>query len=248
MASRYWLKLYHEILHDPKMGTLSDRLWRRCIEMFLLAGDYDNEGRLPSIEDIAWALRANPDELTGELEALATIGILNMKKDGDSWYVTKWVDRQGPVTGAERTKRHREWKRQEQYYGNDNVTKRHTDVDVDRDTDKEVDEDVEHTDNLPAQVFKAWEQVRGSLNSMDGEELRDMMGDYTGEWVLAGIQEANKSSKGPPSLKYLAAILQRWTREGFKAPFKKGYAKPDNAAISRANNEEASRRLKEMGL
>ena len=25
MASRYWIKLYHEILDDPKMGRLTDR-------------------------------------------------------------------------------------------------------------------------------------------------------------------------------------------------------------------------------
>jgi len=29
MGSPYWIKLYHEILNDPKMGRLPDRLWRR---------------------------------------------------------------------------------------------------------------------------------------------------------------------------------------------------------------------------
>lgn len=53
MAAKYWIKLYHEILHDPKMGRLPDNLWRRCIELFLLAGelgaevDEDDKGHLP---------------------------------------------------------------------------------------------------------------------------------------------------------------------------------------------------------
>ena len=38
MPSKYWIKLYHEVLDDPKMARLPDRLYRRCIEVFLLAG------------------------------------------------------------------------------------------------------------------------------------------------------------------------------------------------------------------
>ena len=45
MASRYWIKLYHEILEDPKMGRLSDRQFRRVIELFLLAGDCEMDGQ-----------------------------------------------------------------------------------------------------------------------------------------------------------------------------------------------------------
>lgn len=29
MASTYWIKLYHETLHDPKVMRLPDRLFRR---------------------------------------------------------------------------------------------------------------------------------------------------------------------------------------------------------------------------
>jgi len=37
--SKLWIKLYHEILDDPKMCKLSDRLYRRVMELFLLAGE-----------------------------------------------------------------------------------------------------------------------------------------------------------------------------------------------------------------
>lgn len=30
--ANYWIKLYHEILDDPLMATMPDRLWRRTIE------------------------------------------------------------------------------------------------------------------------------------------------------------------------------------------------------------------------
>ena len=166
MASHYWLKLYHEILHDAKMGTLSDRLWRRCIEMFLLAGDYDDEGRLPTIADMAWTLRTDADELTRELVELAGLGILS--ENGDRWHVTKWIERQGPVTGAERTKRHRERKRSDNYYGNESVTKRHTDTDTDVEADTEQDRDT------AAEEKRAKSARAGAVSCNALQELLDL--------------------------------------------------------------------------
>ena len=43
----YWLKLYIEILDDPKMAVLPDRLWRRIIELFLIAKKLHMNGHLP---------------------------------------------------------------------------------------------------------------------------------------------------------------------------------------------------------
>ena len=39
MSAKYWIKLYHEILYDRKMATMSADLWQRTIQMFLLAGE-----------------------------------------------------------------------------------------------------------------------------------------------------------------------------------------------------------------
>ena len=70
MGSKYWIKLYHEVLDDPKMGRLPDRLWRRTVELFLMAGDNDEGGYLPDTEDIAWRLRSNIEEVETELDEL----------------------------------------------------------------------------------------------------------------------------------------------------------------------------------
>ena len=143
MASKYWIKLYHEILDDPKMGRLSDRLWRRTIEMFLLAGDYDKDGELPPIEDVAWRLRTDNETLQQDVEALQRIGILSV--NGSIHLVTNFSERQSAMSGAERVSRFRESKRKDEYYGNedvtDDVTNCYTDIDKDIDKDKEVDTD-----------------------------------------------------------------------------------------------------------
>lgn len=92
MASNFWIKLYHEILHDPKMTEMSDSLWRRTIELFLLAGETDKDGLLPPIEEIAWFLRGHTEAIKYELGELARIGILTETPDG--WKVTNFSTRQ----------------------------------------------------------------------------------------------------------------------------------------------------------
>jgi hypothetical protein len=106
MASKYWIKLYHDLLDDAKMGRLRDRLWRRAIECFLMAGELDEGGWLPSLEDMAWKLmRGNEELLESELVELASVGILE-QRDG-RWFVTNFATRQAAVSASERGKRFR---------------------------------------------------------------------------------------------------------------------------------------------
>ena len=61
-TKRFWIKLYLEILDDPKMGLLPDWLWRRAIELFLLAGENGNDGLLQPVTDLAWRLRVSTEK------------------------------------------------------------------------------------------------------------------------------------------------------------------------------------------
>jgi len=186
MASKYWIKLYHEILDDPKMGRMSDRLWRRTIEMFLMAGDYDKDGELPAVEDMAWRLRTDNDTLQQDVEQLKRIGILSV--NGSIHLVTNFAERQSAMSGAERISRFRESKRKEEYYGNEDetetvtevVTSRYTDIDIDIDK-KRIDKD--KTDTLFIELKTEWARLfadkpqprslsqkhRGHLNARAGE-------------------------------------------------------------------------------
>jgi len=83
MASKYWIKLYHEVLDDPKMGRLPDRLWRRVIELFLIAGEEHRNGWLPSVSEIADKLGILTEEVFDNLATLKKVGIIYMDDDGD---------------------------------------------------------------------------------------------------------------------------------------------------------------------
>jgi len=109
MASKYWIKLYHEILDDAKIGKMSDTLWRRTIEMFLIAGDYDHDGQLPPLEDIAWRLRITDEQLAADVEELERIGILSV--NGSVHLVKNFSERQEAINSTERSRLHRDSKR-----------------------------------------------------------------------------------------------------------------------------------------
>jgi hypothetical protein len=142
MASKYWLKLYYEMLDDPKVARLSDSSYRRFIECLLLAGETDAGGLLPPLEDMSWRLRVSELALDQDMSRLAMAGLVTLvEHDGDNrWFVVKFSERQAAISGAERVNRFRQEKRKAEYHGNERVTEgvtiRYTDTDTDTDTDK----------------------------------------------------------------------------------------------------------------
>lgn len=139
MASYYWIKLYHEILDDPKMGRMPAELFRRAIELFLVAGEYRHGGDLPAMTDIAWRLRADEGELAAQMVELEALAILCRNADG-GWRVVHFAKRQAPSPAMERMSRSREKARAE-YFQDKNI--RYEDVTIrNTDTDKEEEKEL----------------------------------------------------------------------------------------------------------
>lgn len=152
MASNHWLKLWHETLHDPKIGRLPDRLYRRFIECLLAAGEGATErGDLPDAADLAWTLHTEEHELRAELGELARLGLLSADEDG-VYFVTKFANRQAAMDDAERKRRSRDGAKRGAYYQPVTerdalavapVTIRDTDSDSEEDSDSDSDTDSE---------------------------------------------------------------------------------------------------------
>ncbi len=161
MASKYWIKLYHEILDDPKMGRLPANLWQRFIECCLMAGEFDKGGKLPPMPDISWRLRVDEQTLSQEFDALARHGLLDYATDRplDSyWLVVNFAKRQEPVSASERMQRMRDRSKKGQYYEGVThaVTNRNTDTDTDTDTDKNISPAIAAT---YAEFLKVWSET-----------------------------------------------------------------------------------------
>lgn len=183
MASKYWIKLYHEILDDPKMGKMPDRLWRRTIELFLIAGEYDQEGLLPTTEDISWRLRIPENEIIDDLNFLEMNGILTKTETDNIYSVTKFSDRQSAMTGAERIRRFRETKRKDEYYScsnepcNEDVTNR-SQIRLDK---NRLEEDIE------ADYIAAFCEVTGIMLSGNVSTYAKWTMEVA-EWIPMSIQ------------------------------------------------------------
>ena len=106
MTTRFWVKLYIEILDDPKMGRLGNHLWRRAVELFLLAGREGNDGTLPPVEEMVWTLRLSEDKVLEDLHGLAEVGVVHEAELG-RWSVTHFKERQTSES-YDRVKRYRE--------------------------------------------------------------------------------------------------------------------------------------------
>ena len=171
MPAYYWIKLWIDLLDDYRMASLPDHLWRRAIEMFLLARTGGGDGYLPPIHEVAWKLRISPDTLEADLAELEELtsrdgrhGIIQ-HIDG-AWFVTNFAKRQAGVSDKERQRRKRERDR-------DNIPISHGAVTVcDLEAEAEADEqttEAEEQQQTPDAVAAAVQamEAHGMTNAQD---------------------------------------------------------------------------------
>jgi hypothetical protein len=110
---KYWIKLYEGVIRDAKLARLDDHTWRRAIEFNIFAGEQQEGGKLPMIDDMAWELHTTEDEVLESLEKLAGVGVTALDEDG-AWRVVDFQERHSALTSAERSRRYRQRKRERQ--------------------------------------------------------------------------------------------------------------------------------------
>lgn len=161
MASFYWIKLYHAILDDPKMGLMTDELFAFTIKLFLVAGETDKEGELPPIEHIAWRLHITQEACNEKLHELKRNGIIQCNEDETLWLVTNFAERQEAVPGKERVRQFRKRQKEQEEEPeeeaenppDDGVTNSYIDIDIDSDKDKDKDNGKKVSPLLPDTIY-----------------------------------------------------------------------------------------------
>lgn len=242
--NNYWMKLWFEILGDPKMGRLPDRLWRRVIELFLIAGQNGEEGKLPELVDMAWQLKLSEKALQNDLEKIQETGIVKPLEDG-SWIVTNFQKRNKSVTGTQRVKDYRDRTRYEisnaveteddkkcnasvtgRYKNcNADVTMRYQEEEVDTDTEKDKESTTTTTAREEiSEVVKSYESEVGILTGMIREKLVGALEEYPKDWIVKALEEC--ASKNKRNWSYAEAILKRWKVEGFQTDSRQRVSNP----------------------
>jgi len=231
--AKYYLKFRHDAVKDPKLMRLPDRLFRRFIELLCLAGELDQDGLLPNIDDMAWILHLDPAELTHDLQALSPTGMLQDTPDG--WLITNFAKHQAAETGAERIARYRKAKRT----GNEPVTNSYTNVTPPvTNTVPELELKIESESELKTEAAARAAEVpplpdpeneivslyTQSIGSEPTPAIREKLAlarqTYPAEWIPAAFAEA--ASYNGRSWAYVEAILQRWKTTGRKKTPRRG--------------------------
>lgn len=224
---RYWIKLYTEILKDPKMGRLTDRQFRTCINLFALAGEYDQEGALPSVADMGWILRMNEAELLDNLNELASVGIVRCIND--TWLVCKWQERQAKAPSAapdkvlQRVHEHRQRQRNEVVTTLHDEVKRvvtppETDTDIETDTDTETESERSATFTPGPVVARA--SVTRPVGLKPNSKLSPAVNTFakvTGKFPPRGIHhliDAAFEARNDPDL--LQRCYETWLARGYR--------------------------------
>lgn len=238
MASKYWLKLYHEMIDDPKIARLPDSSYRRFIECLLLAGELDEDGFLPSVEDMAWRLRLNETSLAQDLSRLSLAGMVELKQDDDNterWFVTNFSKRQAPSDAAERMREYRKRKKKEPK----KKEKKIKDIDLDEDTDIDTYRDVTSavTGVTYRNAFHAYQNEIGDLTSGVSSMIGSWVDDTSDQWVVDAIGIATMNNK--KNWAYIKAILERWMTEG-KQSFDKPKPSPNGHSNGRIMEPDMS--------
>ena len=86
----HWIKLYVEMLDDPKVGLLPDAVKWRWVSILLLAGELNEDGYLPDVNDMAWRLHTNVETLQGEMRTMAGRGLVELRlysDGGERWFI-----------------------------------------------------------------------------------------------------------------------------------------------------------------
>ena len=128
MSPMPWVKLYTEMLDDPKIGRLPDAIKWRFVSLVLLAGECDQDGYLSNssepmtVDDIAWRMRVTRDQCVTELSSLVKVGLLD-EIDG-AYLVTKFAERQGRPQSEKRAQwRERKARQRAEQENQENVTR-----------------------------------------------------------------------------------------------------------------------------
>lgn len=103
-----WLRLYDDVLDDPKVQQLSLKMFRYWIKILCLANKASTRGRIENdLNAIAYRLRCSTSEAKSVLHELQSVGLLD--REGDQFVPHNWDTRQKKSdSSAERVARHRD--------------------------------------------------------------------------------------------------------------------------------------------
>ena len=143
----YWLKVYTEIINDYKYHQLTDAGKVGLYEALIIAKDYDREGVLPCVQELAFRTRRTVEWWQAVLDELRAIEFV--VTNGHDTIIRKFSERQAPTDAKTRAKMSREIAHRNEFKAKETAYETHADAyethgdieiekEIDTDTEKEI--------------------------------------------------------------------------------------------------------------
>ena len=210
------------------MCRLSDRLYRRTVELFLLAGSYngkDKDGSLPSVEMISWRLRLDEDELENDLTELAKVGIVFV--EDDRWTVTNFSKRQESMPKGEYMQRLREERRKKVFHsaqlpdsdsGVTNQLPKVTQNRIEQNKKEQQHNTIDEAETVGV-VFAAYQNnINAGMGSHEQRIINEWIDTFPHDWILSAIHIAVENNKR--KISYINGILKNYKEAGHIVTYK----------------------------
>lgn len=183
----YWLKLYTEIIDDPKYYRLSDQAKLGMYELMLVAKKTGNDGSLPSIEDICFYTRRDESWWVAVFEELKHINFVSTGDDGGD-KIRKFGERQAAIKDNERQTRYREALHKAEFSCNENVTNMSRNVTEIKNKNRLRErEEIETDANSVGNDFREiWDHSIGELQSSIPKQMFET---YVSTLALIGVED-----------------------------------------------------------
>lgn len=186
-----WFRMYDDLLDDPKVQRLDPVLFKTWVNLLCLASR--NDGVLPAMEDIAFALRVDEGVAVSRIVELSGKGLID-EIEGEQ-RPHNWDNRQFKTDNStERSRKHREAKKERSVQQERNVA---ATVDETPPETEQSRTEQSRAEGARAEYPKHWGEVQGYLSKT--ESLTDWEVEF-----LHSIKWAETLSK--PQMDSLKAI------------------------------------------
>jgi len=209
----YWLKLYTEVLNDPKYHKLSDNAKVGMFELMLVAKEFDKDGLLPSIEDIAFYTRRSVDWWVPVSDELTAIKFLVVDRELNA-SIRKFAERQAFVSATERSRQYRAAKHKNEFMQRD-CNEDATISDGEQTRQETEEETEEETDNRKKSVVVDKSKAASALRAreLSTETIQELLPLRSQDELLAycaAYDQAIKDNKATNSGWLIKAIREKW--------------------------------------
>jgi hypothetical protein len=187
-----WFRMYDELLDDPKVQRLDPADFKAWVNLLCLASR--NGGKLPAIEDIAFALRMDANGARTVVERLANATLIDRRNggaDGMHYVPHAWDERQYKSdTSTERVKRFRQRSK--------TVTETPPDTESETDTPLDKSNGAEDPEKVMFDHGRAFLQANGIGAAKAGTLLGKWKRDHGAAQVIAALGKAKREGAIEP--------------------------------------------------